>query len=139
MRCSIWPGDEEAEAPPYDTVELLKQLNAVGARYWGELPDTTTLPLLLAPPRDAGAFLPRRKPGTNLVIAATGNGRSACSRLKAVELANLTSPSLAEVIDQAPDGHQRGPKDAAPRLLVPTPCRSLGLMTINPTPNSLYR
>jgi hypothetical protein len=27
---------------PYDTVELLKLLNDVDARYWGELPDTRT-------------------------------------------------------------------------------------------------
>ena len=58
------------------------------------------------------------------------------SSLKAVELANLVSPTLAEVIDQAHRGIDRVPHPA-PGLLVPAPRWPVGLMTINPTPKSL--
>jgi hypothetical protein len=86
------------------------------------------------------AFYRDEKPGTNLVVAARKPTMvrpvAASSSLKAVELANLTSPSLAEVITR-PHGHPAGPKDAAPGLLVPTPCRSLGLITVNPVPKTV--
>jgi hypothetical protein len=87
MRCSIWPATKKLT--PYDTVELLKLLNDVGARYWGELPDTRTLPRLRAPPRDAEgvssatknqARTPASQPGTHVIKPV-----AACSNLKAVE------------------------------------------------------
>jgi hypothetical protein len=56
--------------------------------------------------------------------------------LKAVELANLTGPTLAEVIDQAHKGIER--VRHTPHLpLVPAPDRPDDLMIINPTPKSL--
>lgn len=51
------------------------------------------------------------------------------SSLKAVELANLTSPTLAEVIAQAHKGIQRDAADPAPGLFVPAPHRPVGLLS----------
>jgi transposase len=59
------------------------------------------------------------------------------SSLKAVELANLTSPTLAEVIQQAHRGIERVRRTPPPGLLIPAPCRPVGHMTLNPTPKSL--
>jgi hypothetical protein len=59
------------------------------------------------------------------------------SSLKAVELANLTSPTLGEVIGQAKPRRRASPPDAASGLLVPAAHRPIGVMTINPTPKSL--
>ena len=53
------------------------------------------------------------------------NLKGSAHSLKAVELANLTSPTLAQVVDQA---------TGAPGLLVPAPRRPVGLMT--PQPNT---
>ena len=47
------------------------------------------------------------------------------------ELANLTSPILAEVIDQA-HGHRAGSPHPSPGLLIPAPDRPVGLMTHQP-------
>jgi hypothetical protein len=54
------------------------------------------------------------------------------SSLKAVELANLTSPTLAEVIDQAHRGDRAGAPHPTPGLLVPGSCWPVGLMTHQP-------
>jgi hypothetical protein len=51
------------------------------------------------------------------------------SNLKAVELANLTCPTLAEVIQQAHRGIDPRPTDAAPSLRTPAACRPVGGMT----------
>jgi hypothetical protein len=58
------------------------------------------------------------------------------ANLKAVELANLAAPTLAEVIDQAHKGIDRVRRTphAAPGLLVPALRRPVGRLTIKPTP-----
>jgi hypothetical protein len=58
------------------------------------------------------------------------------SSLKVVELANLATPTLGEVIDQAHRGIQRVRRTphAAPGLLLPAPRRPVGLMTPQPDP-----
>jgi transposase len=60
------------------------------------------------------------------------------SSLKAVELANLTSPTLAEVIDQAHQGIERVRR--APHLAYSfLRHRSVGLLNINPTQIALSK
>jgi hypothetical protein len=67
------------------------------------------------------------------------------SSRKAAELANLATPTLAEVIDQAHKGIERVRRTPHlaysflrhAGLLIPAPCRPVGHMTLNPTPKSL--
>jgi hypothetical protein len=54
------------------------------------------------------------------------------SSLKAVELANLTGPTLAEVINQAHQGAKRVRRTPTAGLFVPAPCRPVGLITHQP-------
>jgi hypothetical protein len=53
------------------------------------------------------------------------------SRLKAVELGNLTSATLGEVIAQAHQGVERVRRTPAPGLLVPAAHRPVGLLTVS--------
>jgi hypothetical protein len=53
------------------------------------------------------------------------------SSLKAVELTNLTMPTLAEVIDQAHPGHRPDPPHPTACLLLPATYRPVGLMRLS--------
>jgi hypothetical protein len=59
------------------------------------------------------------------------------SSLKAVELANLTTPTLAEVIDQAHKGVERIRRTPHLAYSFLRHTGLSGLMNINPTPKSL--
>jgi hypothetical protein len=52
--------------------------------------------------------------------------------LKTVELANLTTATLEEVIGPGVAWHRAGPRHAASGLRVPSPARPVGRMTHQP-------
>jgi len=68
-------------------------------------------------------------------VAVYAPHRCLWSSLKAVELADLATPTLAEVIDQAHKGIERVRRTPHLAYSFLRPCRPVGHMTLNPTPS----